>query len=614
MPGNPSKKVPFSLGTAAVLDINPVLSYNGSRLYLEMELIHMKKIVKRIFAAVLVLLLIVSAVWYMFVYDRNTVRDALSEIARICAAHDNHDGATWFYGLSYKISDQDQDVAIELAEIYKSVGNYTKAEFTLSNAIADGGNAALYMALCQTYVEQDKLLDAVTMLDNIQDPAIKAELDAMRPAAPTADFLPGFYNQYISLTLTHDGGTLYATTDGEYPTTSRDPIVDPIPLSGGETKVYAITVGDNGLVSPMSILGYTIGGVIEEVSIADPAMEELIRSELMFGSDTVIFSEDLWKIKDFTVPAEAASLEDLAMLTQLRRLTIDGHNISDLSFLTGMTHLEELVLTNCTLGDSLKQIAALPALTKLTISGTTLSTVAELEKATGLTYLDLSRNAIGDLSPLSGMKNLETLLLDHNAVSDISPLSGMSQLTRVSLSHNIITSMAPLASCGRLADLNVSYNKIDAFTAVDELPALERLDASNNLFTDTGKLPECTSLVRLYVGGNQLTDLSPLSTLTNLLELDFSHNQVAWLPAFTDGMPLAVINGSYNALTDISSLSHLHQLNYVTFDYNPSLTDISPLLSCDHLIEVNIYGSQVSESVVGQLVDRSIIVNYNPAA
>ena len=574
----------------------------------------MKKIVTRIFTVALVILLIVSAVWYMFVYDRDTVRDALSEMARICAAHDNHSGATWFYGLSYKISDQDQDVAIELAEIYKSVGNYTKAEYTLANAIADGGNAELYKALCQTYVEQDKLLDAVTMLDNIADPAIKAELDAQRPAAPTADFLPGFYNQYISLTFTHNGGTLYATTDGEYPTTSRDPIVDPVPLGGGETKVYAITVGDNGLVSPMSILGYTIGGVIEEVTISDPAMEELIRSELMFGSDTEIFSEDLWKIKEFTVPAEAASLDDLAMLTQLRKLTISGHELSDLSFLTGMTHLEELNIVDCPIGASLKPIAVLPALQRLTITDTTLSTVSELQKAVGLTYLDLSRNAIGDISPLSGMKNLETLLMDNNAVSDISALSGMPQLTRVSLSHNIITSMAPLASCARLEDLDLSYNKIDSLTAVDQMPVLKRLDASNNLLSSTGSLSDCTSLERLYLGGNALTDLSSLSSLTALTELNFAHNEVAALPSFADDSPLSVINGSYNVLTDISALSGLGKLNYVTFDYNPGLTDISPLLYCSHLIEVNVYGSSVSSSVVGQLVDRSVIVNYNPAA
>ena len=115
----------------------------------------MNKIVKRIFAFLLICMLIASAVWYMFVYDRDTVRDLLSNMARSCAQHGNYDGATWFYDLSYQISDQDQNVAIELAEIYKSVDNYTKAEFTLANAIADGGNAELYKALCKTYVEQD---------------------------------------------------------------------------------------------------------------------------------------------------------------------------------------------------------------------------------------------------------------------------------------------------------------------------------------------------------------------------------------------------------------------------------------------------------------------------
>ena len=577
-----------------------------------MEFVQMKKIIKRIFAAALVLLLIVGTVWYMFVYDRNTVRDALTEMARICAAHDNHSGATWFYGLSYKISDKDQNVAIELADIYKSVGNYTKAEYTLANAIADGGNTELYMALCATYVEQDKLLDAVNMLDSIADPTVKAELDAMRPAAPQPDFAPGFYNQYIKLTLTHDGGTLYATTDGEYPTISRDPIIDPIPLGGGETKVYALTVGDNGLVSPMSILGYTIGGVIEEITLSDPAMEAVIRDALMFGTDTEIFSDDLWRIKEFTVPADAGSLEDLALLTQLRKLTISGRDLDDLSFLTGMTHLEELTITDCSISDSPEQIAALPALQKLTISGTTLSTIADLEKAQNLTFLDLSRNAIGDLTPLTGMKNLETLLLDNNAISDITPLSTMPQLTRVSLSHNIISSMAPLASCPNLTEVTLAYNMIDAVTAVDQLPELKLLDLSSNQLSDPGKLSECPSLERLYLSGNTLTDLSSLSTLTKLMELDISHNEVSVLPSFASGMPMSVFHASYNQLTDISVLAGLPQLNYVTLDYNTGLTSIRPLLDCPHLIQVNVYGAQIGSDTVRQLVDRSVIVNYDP--
>ena len=37
------------------------------------------------------------------------------------------------------VNNGDAAGAIELAEQYKSSGNFTKAEFTLSNAIADGG-------------------------------------------------------------------------------------------------------------------------------------------------------------------------------------------------------------------------------------------------------------------------------------------------------------------------------------------------------------------------------------------------------------------------------------------------------------------------------------------
>ncbi len=574
----------------------------------------MKKIIKRIFVLLLICLLIASAVWYMFVYDRNTVRDLLVELARTCAAHDNYDGATWFYDLSYKMSEDDRNVAIELADIYKSVGNYTKAEYTLSNAIADGGSTELYVALCKTYVEQDKLLDAVNMLDNISDPSIKEEIENMRPAAPEADFAPGFYNQYISLSLNHDGGSLYVSTDGEYPTTSSAPVVDPITLNGGETKVYAITVGNNGLVSPLSILNYTIGGVIEKVELADPAVESVLRGELMFGQDTEIHTDDLWTIKEFTVPAEASSLEDLAYLTQLRKLTIADQTISSFSFLSGMSHLEELIITNCSVSDTLELVAGLPALQRLTISGTTVSSVSELSSASGLVYLDLSGNAIGDISPLSSMSVLETLDLSNNAVTDLSPLSGLPQLSSVYLSHNVITSMAPLGTCANLTHISLGYNKIDAVTAVDQLSNLTELNLNNNALTDIGVLSSNSSLQILDLSNNALTDISGLSSISTLTELNVAHNQIATLPEFPDGVGIVRLNAQHNQLTDVSALSHLTKLNYINMDYNENLDNINALLDCPDLVQVDIYGTKVSSTVANKLTDRSVIVNYDPTA
>ena len=356
----------------------------------------MKKIIKRIIPLLLIVALIASACWYIFVYDRDTVRDFLMAQARNCAQNGHFEAATWFYDISYEFAGEDENVAIDLAQIYKDSGNYTKAEYTLSSAIADGATSELYIALCQTYVEQDKLLDAVNMLDKVADPAIKAELDALRPAAPQPDFAPGFYSQYISLNFAHENGTLYVSTDGQYPSTAQTPCVTPVALEGGETKVYAITVGENGLVSPLSILSYTIGGVIEEVEFADAYIEELVQEQLMFGEYTTIYSNDLWKITNLTVPATALELSDLQYLLYLEELTIEARELGDLSFLTGMNHLKKLDLSGCTVTGDLSVIKALPALEELTMQGCSISSLSFLEGAPSLKRLDLAHNAIGN--------------------------------------------------------------------------------------------------------------------------------------------------------------------------------------------------------------------------
>ena len=222
----------------------------------------MKKLIHFLVPLLLVILVIASIGWYLFVYDRAFTRDILLQQARNNDLKGNTSLSSWFYNMAYSFSGQDENVAIELANQYKASGNYTKAEVTLSKAIRDGATKELYTALCKTYVEQDKLLDAVSMLANIPDASIKAELEAMRPTAPEADYPAGYYSQYISVALSSSEGTLYYTTDGDYPSIADAPYSAPIELPLGETQIYAISVGDNGLVSPLTIGTYTIGGVI----------------------------------------------------------------------------------------------------------------------------------------------------------------------------------------------------------------------------------------------------------------------------------------------------------------------------------------------------------------
>ena len=572
----------------------------------------MKNVVKRIVPLLLVVALIVSACWYIFVYDRETVRDFLMAQARNCAQNGHFEAATWFYDISYEFAGEDENVAIDLAQIYKASGNYTKAEYTLVSAIADGATSELYMALCRTYVEQDKLLDAVNMLDKVADPAIKAELDALRPAAPTPDFVPGFYSQYISVSFTHEGGTLYVSTDGQYPSTADTPCVTPVALDGGETKIYAVTVGDNGLVSPLAILSYTVGGVIEEVEFADVYIEEQIQAQLMFGHDTAIYSDDLWAITELTVPAEAVELSDLRHLLYLETLTLTDRQLSDLSFLEGMTRLKKLDLSGCAIAADMSVLKTLPALEELDLRGCSISSLAFLEGAPSLKKLDLSRNAVGNLTVLSTIPTLQTLDLSDNAVSDLAPLADLTELTSLDVSENVLTTIAPIRNCVKLSYLDVSDNKIVEISAVQKLTGLTEFRAEKNQITDCAALSGCTELRKLDLSNNQLTDITMLSGLTKMSEFDFSYNQCTALPALGSGSGLVTVDGSYNQLTSLEPLDKISSLNYVYMDYNAEVSKIDFLADNPNMVQINVFGTKVTQSQANKCIDRSIIVNYDP--
>ena len=124
----------------------------------------MKKAAKFLVPVILGAVILASIVWYLFAYDRAFTRDTLLNQARYQNVHGNPRIASWFYDAAYNFSGHDKNIAIELANQYKHDGNYTKAEVTLTQAIRNAPTPELYTALCRSYVEQDKLLDAVNLL------------------------------------------------------------------------------------------------------------------------------------------------------------------------------------------------------------------------------------------------------------------------------------------------------------------------------------------------------------------------------------------------------------------------------------------------------------------
>lgn len=570
----------------------------------------MRKATRILVPLLLVILILVSIFWYLFDYDRDFTRDTLLGQARFQDLHGNSRISAWCYDMAYRFSGRDEDVAIELADQYKSSGNYTKAEYTLTNAINSGATVDLYTALCKTYVEQDKLLDAVNMLDNITDPVIKAELDALRPSAPAADYGAGYYSQYMDIHLSSSGGTIYYTTDGDFPSTAGSIYDGSISLPAGETTIYAISVGSDGLVSPVTVLGYTITGIIEQVSFADPAMEAAIRELIGARDGEAVYTNKLWDITEFTVPDATADYSDLSLMPYLETLIIHGQSLDSLSYLSSLASLKVLDLTGCRFpAEDLSVLASLPALSDLTLAECGLSTIAGLSGAPCLTYLDLSNNTVRNLEVLAPITTLVELLLQHNAVTDLSSLSSLGSLEKLDVSYNALTSLSPIAGCIKLSWLGADNNQLTNLNGVTSLPLLSYLSVDYNSLTDVSALSACTELTDLSIASNDITDISSLSTLTKLLIFDFSSNQISALPDWPDGCPLQTIDGSYNALTSIDSLKNMDSLTYVYMDYN-LLTSVDALADNFCLVQVNVFGNEIED--VSALRAHDIIVNYDP--
>lgn len=570
----------------------------------------MKKATRILVPLLLALFILASIVWYLFVYDREFTRDTLLGQARFQDLHGNSRISAWCYDMAYRFSGQDEDVAIELANQYKSSGNYTKAEYTLTNAINSRASVELYTALCRTYVEQNKLLDAVNMLDNITDPAIKAQLDSQRPSAPASDYSAGYYSQYMDIHLNSTGSIIFYTADGSFPSTTGSIYDGSITLPAGETTIYAISVNDNGLVSPVTVLGYTITGIIEQVNFADAAMEATIRGLIGANADRAVYTNELWEITEFTVPDGVTNFSDLERMPYLQNLTIRHQTLDSLKPLSTLAKLQTLDLTGSRFpAEDLAIVASLPSLSHLTLSECSLSTIAGLADAPCLTHLDLSSNTIRNLEALAPMTMLVELSLQHNAVTDLSALSSLGGLEKLDVSYNAVTSLSPLASCVKLNWLGADNNQLTTLNGVTGLPLLSYLSVDYNSLTDVSVLAGCTELTDLSIASNDITDISSLSTLTKLEIFDFSSNQIAALPEWPDGCPLQTIDGSYNALTSIDGLKNMDSLAYIYMDYN-LITNIDALADNFCLVQVNVFGNEIED--VSALRAHDIIVNYDP--
>lgn len=576
----------------------------------------MKRFLKILLPIVLSIVIIAGLCWYFLSYDKGFTQDVLRSCGSYFADRQQMKTAAWFYDLAYK-QDYDTDgVAIELAEKYIQIGNYTKAEAALYKAIQDGADVPVYIALCKAYVAQDKLYDAVELLDGITDPKLKQKLDALRPPCPTSPDEEKTYHQLISVTIEAPDSKLYVNPNGEYPSVSTHEYPGPIALSEGENLIYAVAVSENGLVSPLSILKFEVSGVIEVVDFQDDAIEAEVRKLLNIPGNKTVYSNELWDIAAFTVPANAANYSDLRYMLYLQSLTIVNGVPGQLSVLNSSIDsladtLKILSIQNTALSaEDMDVISRLTGLEYLILDGCGLSTTAQLSQLTKLVKLNINNNAVRNISAITQMPNLKELYMQRNALNDLTDIASCTNLEILDISYNAVTDITPVSNLANIKALNISQNEIQDLSALSQLKDLDTLSATDNRISDISALKNCTKMTVVDISGNQIDTLDALASHFNLIYLKFAHNQVSKLPNWDSSAAFVTIDGSYNQISDLSPLGNLKNINNILMDYNENIQSVAALATCPVLIQVNVYGTKVTD--VTMLTEQSIIVNYNP--
>lgn len=552
----------------------------------------MKRALKIILPVLLVVAVLAAAAWFFLAFRPQVTANMLVNQAENMQQHGRHERAIRYYNWAWKLVPQQDTLPVKLAQAYIENDNYTKAEYVLVQAItASPSNAELYIILCQTYVAQDKLLDAVQMLDRIADPGVKAALDPMRPDMPAVSPESGYYTDYISVTADSGNAAVYLSTDGEFPSMQDAVHEEPVTLPGGESTVIAVAVdAQTGLVSPAALSGYTIGGVDEPITIQDAAINAAARAALNKSVTDELMTSDLWSITEIVLE-QPSDLAELAHFTGLRSLTV--HNVSGLDFtvLSKMLSLQSLDLSGCTISsNSLQTIGSLTSLRTLKMNGCSLTSIDTMAQLTGLTELDLGNNIIENVGILSLMLDLQTVNLANNPITSIAGLSTCKQLQHLDISNCSVTSLSSLSGKKELKVLLAPNNKIVEITDLSQCSMLEQLDLKANLVADISILPQLDNL-RIFLADN---------------------NQITAVPAFNvEKSKLQQFSIDYNQVTDLSGLRGLQELNYVNADYN-AVTDLTPLTECINLVQVKVWDNPVKKDDVTALQDIGIIVNYNP--
>ena len=218
-----------------------------------------------------------------------------------------------------------------------------------------------------------------------------------------------------------------------------------------------------------------------------------------------------------------------------------GVRLDQLGIITGnlspftAAHLGDPRFTELTIGasnilmppDPVKNLVGLEHATnleRLTIWYHDVSDLTPVGNLPNLETLNVTGNNISDLTPLANLTNLESLSLGGNDLRAIPPLGNLTKLTTliINLNPNLGDNIAGLGTLTALESLNMDTIGVRDISPLKNLIMLKQLSLHNNQIRDISPLQDLTNVIRVTFQGNQIRDVSPIAGWQSLKQEGFS--------------------------------------------------------------------------------------------
>ncbi len=409
-----------------------------------------------------------------------------------------------------------------------------------------------------------------------------------------AEFLEAIENQQVVELSDRDPVQTYSGVDSQNPAAPQRK-KNRIPIVLGAVAGAAAAAFLAGFLLSRSPSGNGTVGMAEEAGAEVPG--EIFENPAADMAPTVTIGGQEYStaLTELDLRGKGLTDEDILPLremTNLKKLQLDGNQLTDLSPLTALTQLETLHLGGDAGGNE----------------------------------------SLQNLSPLAGLTNLEELHLPASSLSDLSPLASLTSLKRLALregeAHTSgVTDPSPLADLVQMQDLYLMISSLDSLDFLSNMSQLESLRihvTGKSSVQDLSPLSGLTSLKRLELPattGDGCVDISPIASLVHLEDFQFGCNILSLEPLRElTGLTTLVLNdqpgraeGQFKSLeplsglenltsltirasgvSDLSALAGLHKLQFLTL-HTPAVTNLSPLAGLENLTNLSVDGADIGD-------------------